>query len=414
MSTNITLGPSTNIGVYDEDNDTSFTLILLEYVNNGGCPVPTPIETTFTLTKLTCSVPSDIVFSDAELNSVDVNWSDTNDAATTSWDVEYGFAGFEQGSGIETISNITDTNTSIDNLTENSAYEVYVRAICDAANGESPWVGPFAFNTATDCESLLMGDFPITIDFDDPISFANCFTIVDEDANGNSWIQQELELAAGITANFATNGTNAGLKEDYLISPAIAMEANASYEITATFNGADNGVNGLANEAIEIIVANDNTVAAANSGTSIFSESGIIQNGEFADIEVQALSGSGTFTPTTSGDYYIVFKAFGQPGTTPASSGFLLLFDFTIEETLSTNNFDIFDFTHFYQNGQLGIQANQNFSNLIIYNISGKQVLSSQLSSNNENINVSALSTGVYLAKVAIGNKTETFKFVKN
>ncbi|WP_127844378.1 T9SS type A sorting domain-containing protein [Psychroflexus aestuariivivens] len=410
---NITLGSSANVGTYDENDDTSFTLIISEYQDNGGCNVPTPLETTFTLTKLNCNVPENIEFSNTTLNSVDVNWTDSNGANTT-WEIEYGSPGFELGSGLETISNITNTNETIDNLTENTSYEVYIRANCDGASGDSPWVGPASFNTDTNCGSLFMENgFPVTIGFDDSVAFQNCYTIIDEDGNGNSWIQQEIALSDVTMSSFATNGTNQGQKEDYLISPAIPMLANATYDIDVTYNGANNGANGAANEAFEMIIATDNTVASASNGTTIFTDSGIQQNGDFANVEAQALNGTGTFTPNTTGDYYIVFKANGLPGPTPSSTGFLLLFDFTVSETLSASNFETSKFTHFYKDGQLGLEANQNFENVIIYNMLGQEMINTKLSNSNESINVSNLSNGMYITKVTIGDKTETFKFIK-
>ena len=48
---NITLGRAETTGNYDESDDSSFTLILAEYVEDGGCGVSTPLETEFLLTK---------------------------------------------------------------------------------------------------------------------------------------------------------------------------------------------------------------------------------------------------------------------------------------------------------------------------------------------------------------------------
>jgi hypothetical protein len=49
---NITLGPADTTGSYNEQDDSSFTLILAEYVEDGGCGVSTPLTTEFSLTKV--------------------------------------------------------------------------------------------------------------------------------------------------------------------------------------------------------------------------------------------------------------------------------------------------------------------------------------------------------------------------
>ena len=49
---NITLGPADITGTYDPEDDTSFTLILAEYVEDGGCGVSPPLVTEFSLTKV--------------------------------------------------------------------------------------------------------------------------------------------------------------------------------------------------------------------------------------------------------------------------------------------------------------------------------------------------------------------------
>lgn len=80
---------------------------------------------------------------------------------------------------------------------------------------------------------------------------------------------------------------------------------------------------------------------------------------------------------------------------------------------LSNDDFETSKFTHFYSNGQLGLEANQNIDKVSIYNMLGQEMMNTELSNSNESINVSSLSNGMYITKVTIGDKTETFKFIK-
>jgi hypothetical protein len=52
--------------------------------------------------------------------------------------------------------------------------------------------------------------------------------------------------------------------------------------------------------------------------------------------------------------------------------------------------------------------------NIVIYDISGKQMNKLQIEDTSSAIDIQSFSTGVYLAKVGIEGKTKTFKFLKN
>lgn len=254
---------------------------------------------------------------------------------------------------------------------------------------------------------------PFTEDFSSNLNFVGCYTVIDQDGNGTAWIQQELELTAGIPSFFATNGTNAAAKEDYLISPAIQLTAGQTYTISATYNGA-NAQNGNANEDLEVLVATGNTVADANAGTSIFTDTGIIQNGVFADVETQAITNSGQFTATTTGDHYIVFKSTGSPDPLSTTTGFLLLFEYSIDATLSVGDFNENQFNFFVDaNNTLNLEATNLMEQLQVFNIVGQQVINTNLNATEAQVSVSALKPGVYLAKLQLEGENRSFKFVK-
>ncbi len=68
-------------------------------------------------------------------NSVTLNW--VADPLAESWEIEYGFQGFYQGSGT-TTSSATNTLT-IENLIENMSYDFHVRALCDTDWYSEAW-----------------------------------------------------------------------------------------------------------------------------------------------------------------------------------------------------------------------------------------------------------------------------------
>jgi len=114
---------------------------------------------------------------------------------------------------------------------------------------------------------------------------------------------------------------------------------------------------------------------------------------------------------TVSTTYYwaaIPQNCAGQPSSDPT------IWSFTTDNTLSAEDFEeAVSFEFFLNNGRLNISANQNFDQINIYDLSGKQVMNRKLSSNDENISIQSLAKGLYLAKVQIGNQTKTFKFIK-
>jgi len=82
--------------------------------------------------------------------------------------------------------------------------------------------------------------------------------------------------------------------------------------------------------------------------------------------------------------------------------------------TLSTNEFSKANFNYFVDNNNyLNLSANEQIDNVSLHNLLGQRVLSQKLSAQDEQINLNALSSGVYLAKVQIKGATKTFKIMK-
>lgn len=267
----------------------------------------------------------------------------------------------------------------------------------------------FVLSGAVDCET----DIPFAEDFSSANEFSACYTVIDEDGNGTAWIQQELELSALNTITFATNGTNEGTKEDYLFSSSFDFVQGQTYTINFSYNGADTA-DSQANESLEVIVADDNTVAAANNGTSLFTENGIVQDGDFDNIENNATQESVEYTASSSGEHYIVFKSFGSPQLGAPTTGFLLLFEYDVDVVLSNDEFNADNFKHFVNNNVLNIQSSALLNEIEIFNVAGKRVITDKLNGNSEaQVNLNALNQGVYIAKLETEIGVHTFKFAK-
>lgn len=94
--------------------------------------------------------------------------------ADSTWLIEYGLAGFTQGTGmLDTL--ITDT-AFLNGLTGNTSYDFYLRSVCTSLD-TSIWVGPFTFKTT--CPAVFMSPYYDSVEDHTPVTnadIANCWT----------------------------------------------------------------------------------------------------------------------------------------------------------------------------------------------------------------------------------------------
>ncbi|MEZ5083072.1 MAG: PKD domain-containing protein [Bacteroidales bacterium] len=90
-----------------------------------------------------CSEPTGLTVSDTTDTSAILFWTAANIEAA--WEIEYGQAGFTQGTGT-LISNIYNIQYYLNGLASNTSYDVYVRSACFGST-VSDWAGPQTFTT---------------------------------------------------------------------------------------------------------------------------------------------------------------------------------------------------------------------------------------------------------------------------
>lgn len=89
----------------------------------------------------------------------------------------------------------------------------------------------------------------------------------------------------------------------------------------------------------------------------------------------------------------------------------LLIDDITVSGILSAEDQSFEGFNYFVNaNQELNLSATTAMENIEIVNFAGQRVLTSELSNTNEVVNVSNLSTGVYIASVSIDGAQKSFK----
>ncbi len=92
---------------------------------------------------ISCARPSGLSVSATTENSTVISW--TENGTATAWNIEYGLAGFAQGSG--TTVAVTANPYTLTGLTAATSYDVYVQSDCGAGDA-SLWTGPVSFTTA--------------------------------------------------------------------------------------------------------------------------------------------------------------------------------------------------------------------------------------------------------------------------
>ncbi|MCA0152494.1 T9SS type B sorting domain-containing protein [Winogradskyella vincentii] len=96
----------------------------------------------------TCPEPTDLTSTNLTLTSTEIAWTEAG--TSTVWNIEYGPAGFAQGTG--TIVNGVTNPFILTGLLSDTLYDWYVQAECDPSNLSS-WSGPSQFFTGY-CESV--------------------------------------------------------------------------------------------------------------------------------------------------------------------------------------------------------------------------------------------------------------------
>lgn len=329
-----------------------------------------------------CHIPEAVTASEIGTNEATISWTGTTDA--TSYILEYGPLGFVQGSDDGTIVEISSeftsyTITGLDNVT---AYQVYVKTIC--TEGESIPSVPLAFTTSDFyCE---IGN----LDTIEPITYVEFAGIENRSPSGLNdapaheyFLDIQAEVVPGETYTIVVEGNTGGPYED---------------GVTAFFDwNQDNQFNN-STERYDI------GILTSSTGEDGFQIS--------AQITVPANALPGVTRMRLMKEFYA--NAYIIDGCTWISYGQAEDYQMVVGslgiEDQALENINLFPNP---VHDVLNIKAKENLSSVAIYNLLGQEVLKSNLNNIQESIDVSALNTGVYLAKVEINGKSKTYKIIK-
>lgn len=234
--------------------------------------------------------------------SASVSWTGTG---APQYSVEYGPEGFTVGSG--TYATTPATNFTINGLSEQTSYDVYVRALCDPTDSSSLKTIDFT----TPCSSV---NPPYIQPFDSDMPFTTPVCMTPEDANNDNATWQTDNWQSFSAPNslmyYATWNMDA---DDWIFTPGINMIANATYEVTFKYKA-----DGWSAESLEV-KAGMAPSSTAMGPTAYFSNTGITND--------QYQTASFIITPTVTGPQYIGWHIFSS-----AFANYLSIEDINIQK----------------------------------------------------------------------------------
>lgn len=257
----------------------------------------------------TCIKPQDLAIDPESLTttSVDLSWTPTGDESA--WLVKYGTPGFDPDTEGEAIS-ANDTQIALTDLSDNTAYEVYVRAECD--DEESLWSNSMIFWTA--CNPTTV---PFFQDFEgvNPPEIPNC-AVIENASSGNNW-DVFYDPYYGFYSNVLRyNYSNQNPANAWYYTQGIEMEANKNYYIKYKY--ANNA--SYTTEKLRVALMSE---TSATSMVEELADHPSIQNQIVYTNEV-------VFTVPSDGVYYFGFNAYSDQ-----NNYFLLVDDIEIDEAPS-------------------------------------------------------------------------------
>ena len=285
-------------------------------VNTNTCrfssttPATSPASgQTYTFTPAACSAPGG-------LNASAI----TQTTATVGWNTNPSYTGFEWAvttSATPPASGTTTTSNSanVSSLSAGTSYFLHVRAACGATV-----TGWSTISFATVCGTF---DVPYVQDFETLIAPAvpTCMTVQNVNAS-TTWVGFNTTVTPVTTASSGTksiryewNGTTPG--NDWFFTPGINLVAGTTYEVSFKYKGSD----GPSFVERLSVFAGTGASAAAMGATALFTNNNITS--ALAD---PFATGSGEFTPSTSGVYY-----FGFHCTSIADQAFLYVDDVEVK-----------------------------------------------------------------------------------
>jgi len=258
---------------------------------------------------------------------------------------------------------------------------------------------------AQSCKETL----PISIDFSDPNIIPVCWDTIDADQDGYNWTISDLGGGnKGLQSASYTPATGPLTPDNWVITNAIDLTGySTSSNITLTWRVITPDWS-FDKENYAVYAANGNQISDFTSSPVMFQEnldnsdaSGVWANRSF---NISSLAGQ------------MVYIAFRHYNVT--DQNVIDIDDVSLtSSTLAAEDFNKENFKYYYSSDVETLilkSMGKPLNSISIYSILGQSVMNKKLYNTVENINLSSLVDGVYIALIEIDNSTKAIKFLKN
>jgi hypothetical protein len=242
-----------------------------------------------------CVEPTALVYANITSSGVDVSW--TAPATSPANGYEYVVS---TSATLPTTSGTAVTNTfvSVSGLTPQTAYYIFVRAICSTSDA-SPWVGPVSFLTA--CVPVTSLPWIENFDAVTTPAFPPCWSEENGDYTTSDSTFDNTAYSGTKYLRDAWSATN-----EFMWSPGFQLTAGTSYDFSSWIQG-----DGGSGWVVDYFVNSSQVSTGATQLGATYNVPGT------GTLSIQPYTKiTRTFVPTTSGVYYFAFRV-NQPSFSP-------------------------------------------------------------------------------------------------
>jgi len=362
---------------------------------------------------LSCIPPSALSASTIMATIANLNWTENN--SSTTWNLEYGPAGFTQGTGTTLTTSINPY--PLTGLNATTTYDYYVQTNCGGA-GTSTWSGPFSFTTK--CNAT--GTFPWSEDFENAGSMPMCWE--NDPANGYDWnFMNYLYSGSG---NFITDGHGD------------VLNGNQYFAVFDSYNSSTNDIGKLTSSPLNLSISTNPELhfwynKPQYTDTSyIHFKVNINANGVWTYDVLPAIDAS---PASTSGWHEYTYSLAPYQSMNfvqlqfeivckNTNSSIIGLDDVGIiaGTTVGISDVDNFSYSNIYPNPSSGnftiktnLSGNENIQEVEIYNILGaliKRATALKSGNNLYSVNVSDIDAGMYYITYMVNSKKYSEKLI--
>ncbi len=260
-----------------------FAFRMVEGSNDGAADIEFFVDNFQVRQTPSCPEPISLSVSAIATTSAQLAWTEMG--SSTTWNIEYGPAGYTQGTGGTLVSGVTTNPYVLNGLTANTQYDYYVQADCGGTSGTSYWTGPFTFTTAC----VPFGNFTENFDTTPSGGLTNCWYKIVNSTSGFARVSIEDNVAftePNSAELYNSDDVNSTL---LLITPNLIDLPNGTHRLKFR-------VSGGTNYAMEVGTMSDPTNETTYNGVEPFQ----VVDG-FNEFIVD-------FSTVTTTDHYIAFK----------------------------------------------------------------------------------------------------------